>query len=94
MSNNNVVSGWWGGAGVGGGGRGWSGGNGAALARPGGGGVLHCEKSLGDFRAIARSAAGNKWYSTEFSEVKIRAIAGYSTEPRTISCYSWEYSQF
>ena len=32
-------------------------------------------------------------YSTEFSEVTIRAIASFSTEPRTITSYSWEFSQ-
>ena len=31
---------------------------------------LHCHKSLGVFRAIARSAAGTKFYSTELPEVK------------------------
>ena len=30
---------------------------------------MHCDKSLSEFRAIARSAAENKWYSTELSEV-------------------------
>ena len=40
---------------------------------------IHCDKSLGEFRAIARSAAGNKWYSTELSEVK---------NP----CYSWLFN--
>ena len=30
----------------------------------------YCDKCLGDFLAIARSAAGKKWYSTEFSEIK------------------------
>ena len=41
--------------------------------------VTHSDKSLGEFRAIARSAAGNKWYSTELSEVK---------NP----CYSWLFN--
>ena len=53
--------------------------------------TMHCDKSLGEFRAIAWSAVGNKCYSTEFSEVK--NIAGYSTEPQTITSYSWEYCQ-
>ena len=40
---------------------------------------MHCDKSLGVFRAIARSAAGNKSYSTELSEVQ---------NP----CYSWLFN--
>ena len=32
--------------------------------------TIHCDKSLGKLRAIARNSAGNKCYSTLFSEVK------------------------
>ena len=53
----------------------------------------HCDKSLGVFRAIAWSGAGNRSYSLKFSEVQILAKAGYLTEPRTITSYSLEWSQ-
>ena len=36
-------------------------------------------------------AAGNKSYS--MARFKIRAIAGYVTEPWTITSFSWEWSQ-
>ena len=55
--------------------------------------MAHCDKSLNVFRAIAGCAVGNKSYSTEFSEVKNRAIAGCSTEPRTFTSSGWEWSQ-
>ena len=47
---------------------------------------VHWDKSLGAFRAIA-------WSALNFPRLKIRAIAGYSIETRTIASYSWEYSQ-
>ena len=39
--------------------------------------TIHCDRSLGDLWAVARSAAGTKWYtvSRKFSSFNFRAIA-------------------
>ena len=42
------------------------------------------------FHGVPRGTSG---IARNCLRLKIRAIAGYSTEPGTITSYSWEYSQ-